>query len=207
VPEVLSFPLLIGPGDSLDVPIRFAPTVIGPASATIRVTSSDPDSPHAVQVSGEAPAGRLVVSGSLCFGGVKACCRAERTLSICNMGECALHVTDVALSRKHGHWKLVNNPFPATLPPGSCLGVVVRYKATEKCPRACELVITSDDPATPVKRMDLLAYTIWNECACKRCCDDCKKGCCDKGHTDRCCCGNIEDGCCDEDEEDEEHEH
>ena len=87
--EVVSFPLLIGPGDSLNVPIRFAPTAFGFASATIGVTSSDPASPHAVHVSGEAPAGRLVVTGSLCFGGVKACCRTERTISICNMGECA----------------------------------------------------------------------------------------------------------------------
>ena len=48
-----------------------------------------------MQRDGDAPAGRLVVTGSLCFGGVKACCRAERTISICNMGECALHVTSV----------------------------------------------------------------------------------------------------------------
>jgi photosystem II stability/assembly factor-like uncharacterized protein len=200
-PQVLYYPFTVGPGDAIDVPIRFQPAGLGAKSATITVVSDDPASPGTIAVSGEAPPGKLVVTGSLCFGGVKACCMAERTLSICNMGECGLHVTSVALSRKHSHWKLVNNPFPQTLPPGACLGVVVRYKATEKCPRACELVITSDDPATPVKRMDLLAYTIWSECGCKHCCDDCKKGCCDKGHTDRCCCGGIMDGCCDDDDD------
>ena len=150
-PEVLAFPLLIGPGESLDLPIRFAPAAIGTANGTITVTSSDPDSPHTVQVNGTAPAGQLVVTGSLCFGGVKACCRAERTISICNMGECALHVSRVAFKRKNPHWKLINNPFPATLPSGACLGLVIRYKATERCPVACELVITSDDPAAPVE--------------------------------------------------------
>ena len=117
------------------------------------MTSSDPNSPHTIAVSGEAPSGKLAVTGSLCFGGVKACCRAERVISICNIGECALH------------------PFPATVAPGSCLGVVVRYKATEKVPIASELVITSDDPTTPVKTLDVMAYTIWNECGCKQRCD------------------------------------
>jgi hypothetical protein len=198
VPEVLSFPLLIGPGDSLDVPIRFAPTAIGPAGATIQVTSSDPDSPHTVQVSGEAPAGRLVVSGSLCFGGVKACCRAERTLTICNTGECALHITSVKFKRKNPHWKLVNNPFPATLHTGSCLGVVIRYKATERTPIASELIITSDDPTMPVKTLDVMAYTVWDECGCKEDCEECGgKGC------SKCCgkrfrgiCEGLADDCC-----------
>ena len=61
------------------------------------------------------------------------------------------------LKRPTDHWNLVDNPFPATLPSGSCLGVVVCYTADERCPRACELVIESDDPHTPVKTVDLLA--------------------------------------------------
>ncbi|HEX4282875.1 MAG TPA: choice-of-anchor D domain-containing protein [Solirubrobacteraceae bacterium] len=202
VPEVLSFPLLIGSGDALDLPIRFAPTTVGAAAGTITITSSDPASPHTVHVTGTAPAGRLVVTGSLCFGGVKACCRAERTVSICNMGECALQVSSVAFKRKNPHWKLINNPFPATLPPGACLGLVIRYKATEKCPIACELVITSDDPATPVKTLDVMAYTIWDACHCKRDCDKCNgRGC------DCCRCGDCEgaaDDCCADEDEDED---
>ena len=114
-------------------------------------------------------------------------------------------MTSVAFKRKNLHWKLVNNPFPATLHPGSCLGLLLRYKATEKCPRACELVITSDDPATPVKTLDVMAYTIWGECGCQRCCDDCRKGCCQKRHTTPCCEARAQD-CCDEDDDDDEDE-
>lgn len=200
VPEVLIYPLAIGGGDSLSVPIRFAPTSFGAHSAVITVTSTDPASPHHISVSGDAPAGKLAVTGSLCFGGVKACCRAERTLAICNVGECSLHVTSVALKRKSRFWKLINNPFPAVLAPGSCLGIVIRYKAMEKCPVAAELVITSDDPATPVKTLDLMAYTIWNQCNCQSCCDDCKKGCCSRSH-DECCCQGSADDCCEDEEE------
>jgi ASPM-SPD-2-Hydin domain-containing protein/HYDIN/CFA65/VesB family protein len=202
VPQVLSLPLLIDPGDSLSVPVRFAPTSLGAKSATITVTSSDPNSPHTITVSGEAPSGKLAVTGSLCFGGVKACCRAERTISICNIGECALHVASVAFKRKNKHWKLVNNPFPATVAPGSCLSVVVRYKATEKVPIASELVITSDDPTTPVKALDVMAYTIWNECGCKQRCDKCRECGCNSQH-DCCCEGQADDCFSDEDDEDE----
>ncbi len=201
VPEVLAFPLLISPGDALDLPIRFEPTAVGAATATITITSSDPDSPHTLRVHGTAPAGQLVVTGSLCFGGVKACCRAERTISICNMGECALHVTNVAFKRKNPHWKLINNPFPASLPPGACLGLVIRYKATEKCPIACELVITSDDPTTPVKTLDVMAYTIWDECRCERTCDKCGGRGCERCRCGGTCDGAADDCCADEDDD------
>ena len=203
VPQVLTYPVTIGAGSSLEVPIRFQPGSFGTKAATITITSDDPASPKTINISGNAPSGKLAVTGSTSFGGVKACCCAERTISICNVGECRLHITSVAFKRKNRHWKLINNPFPATLHPGSCLGVVIRYKATEKCPRCCELVITSDDPTTPIKILDVLAYTIWNNCGCKQCCDDCRKGCCEKRHNEQCCEARY-DVCCDDDED--EHE-
>lgn len=200
VPEALFYPLLIDGGASLPLPIRFAPKSFGAKSATITVTSTDPGSPHHIAVNGEAPTGKLAVTGSLCFGGVKACCSAERVISICNVGECALHVTSVAFKRKSRHWKLVHSPFPATLHPGSCLALTIRYKATEKCPRACELIISSDDPTTPLKTLDVMAYTIWGECCCKHEGDDCRKCGCNR------CCECEGDDCCDDDDEDSHDE-
>jgi photosystem II stability/assembly factor-like uncharacterized protein len=177
-PQIAALPLTIAAGVAIEVPLRFAPTSIGSKSATITVTSDDPAGPRTVMVSGTVPSGKLAVYGSLNIGGVTACCCAERQLTICNVGDCKLDVTSVALKRRHRHWKLVNNPFPATLQPGSCLGVVVRYRAAEKCPRCAELVITSDDPALPVKTMELLAYTVWNGGSAKPDCEDCRRGCC-----------------------------
>ncbi len=163
-PTVTSYPLIVAAGGSVTVPIRFQPATHGPASAVITVTSDDPAGPKVVPVSGNAPAGQLAVTGSTFFGGVRACCDEERTIAICNIGDCQLHVTDVAFRHDNPRWKLINNPFPATLKPGSCLSVVVRYHATEKFPRSCDLIITSDDPATPVKIVEVVAYTIWDEC-------------------------------------------
>ncbi len=205
-PEVLSYPITIGPGDALPVPIRFQPGSFGAKSATITVTSDDPASPISVQVSGDAPPGKLTVAGSTTFGGVNAGCCADRTLSICNTGDCALEVTSVRFRRKSRRWRLLNNPFPTKLRPGSCLPVVIQYRADEKCPRPCELVIESDDPATPVKYVEILAYTIWDGCCKEGCeegredaCDDCRKNCCVKH---RSCRQGYP--CCDDDDDDDD---
>ncbi len=200
-PSVSSYPLIIAAGASINLPIRFQPSSFGSKSATITVFSDDPTGPKSVHVSGDAPSGKLAVTGSTFFGGVRACCREERTISICNVGDCKLNIASVAFKHKNRHWKLINNPFPATLHPGSCLSVVIRYKATEKYPRSCDLVITSDDPITPVKTLEVVAYTIWSDC-CRKCCDDCRKGPCEKRHCDPCCCAKCHDERHDEEDED-----
>ena len=195
VPNVLSFPIVVGAGDSVHAPIRFEPVSHGPKAGKITVTSDDPAGDKIVDVSGTAPTGALAVTGSTCIGGVKACCVGERTIAICNTGKCALKVSEVRLSRKSKHWRLVNNPFPARLHPGSCLDLLLRYKATEKCPKCIELVIESDDPDTPIRKLDLMAYTVWSHsapspsvCDCDQDCTCCKGGeTCGVQSLDPCC--------------------
>lgn len=203
-PGVNTYPLTIAAGGSIALPIRFQPTAFGALSATITVVSNDPAGPKHVLVSGTAPAGKLAVTGSTIFGAVPACCRVERTIAVCNVGDCKLQVSSVAFRHKSRHWKLINNPFPATLHPGSCLNVVIRYIATERLPRSCDLVITSNDPMDPVKTLEVMATTVWEEC-CKKCCDDCRRGRCEKQHCDPCCCrkcgGEREDDEVSDDEE------
>ena len=96
VPEVLNYPLVVAPGDDLELSLRFQPTHLGPASATITITSDDPASPATLNVSGDAPSGKLTITGTTDFGGVTLGERALQTLSICNTGECDLNVTRVA---------------------------------------------------------------------------------------------------------------
>jgi photosystem II stability/assembly factor-like uncharacterized protein len=183
-PGVDAYPLTVAAGCAVDVQIRFQPTSFGPKAATLTVSSDDPGGPRTLDVSGNAPSGKLAVTGTGHFGGVDLGRRAERTLSICNVGECDLHVTRIAFKpdpwkpecydcdrcgcgcgndheHKHEHtkecdqccatFKIVSNPFPATVRPGSCLGVVIRFTPTCGGPKCCELVIESDDPDTPEK--------------------------------------------------------
>ncbi|MGH9420432.1 MAG: choice-of-anchor D domain-containing protein, partial [Thermoanaerobaculia bacterium] len=197
VPEVLSYPLTIEAGGELEIPIRFQPASFGAKAATITVTSDDPSGPHSIALSGNAPSGTLAVTGSAYFGGVKCCRREFRTITVCNVGGCDLHVTKVAFEHENRHWKLAHNPFPATLHPGSSLNVTIRYHATQKEPRPCELVIKSDDPVTPVKEVEVIA---WTRCCCKKCCEQCRAGCCcHEPHRE--CCEDHRAECCEHHDE------
>jgi Abnormal spindle-like microcephaly-assoc'd, ASPM-SPD-2-Hydin/Kelch motif len=176
LPSVLVFPFTVAPGTAIDVPITFAPTKLGAATATITVFSNDPAGPHLVDVSGFTPSGHLSVYGSTYFGEVD-CGIAQKTLSICNTGDCALFVSKVEFSRKRRNFSLLHNPFPAKLHPGSCLGVVIQYRASCE-PECCELVIHSDDPHEPVKVLDVTAFTkCVKKCTCKSepCCCGCEE--------------------------------
>ncbi len=180
-PSVSKYPLIVASGVSIGLPIRFQPSGFGNKSATLSISSDDPSGVRTVHVSGRAPYGKLVVTGSAYFGEVD-CGVAQRSISICNIGECDLRVFSVEFRRERRHFKLIGNPFPATLPRGCCLQVVIQYKAS--CdPECCELVITSDDPNDPVKTLDVVAYT--------RCVKPCPK-CCEP----KCECEDKKEDCC-----------
>jgi kumamolisin len=175
-------PLALAPGAGIDFTIEYRPTAPGvAATATIQITSNDPVNPTLDLVAtGKSGAGKLAVTGSAYFGGVRACCHEERTIWITNVGDCELHVSDVAFKHPAKAWKLVNNAFPATLHPGASLAVVIRYHAIERYARVRELIITSDDPDTPIRELEILARTAWDE----PCRDDCTGGRC----RERCRC-------------------
>jgi photosystem II stability/assembly factor-like uncharacterized protein len=183
-PGVDAYPVIVAAGGAVDVQVRFQPTSFGPKSATLTVSSDDPGGPRTLDVSGNAPPGELRVSGSTQFGGVRLGRRVQQRLSVCNVGDCDLHVTKVAFKplcgcdgehdesgctceeeHKHEHkdgctcdqrcsqFKLINNPFPATLHPGSCLPLVIQFTPRCNPSRCCELIIESDDPKNPEKTL------------------------------------------------------
>jgi len=123
-------------------------------------------------VSGLVPSGKLAVCGSTYFGEVD-CGIAQKSVTICNVGDCELRVEAVRFKRERRHFSLVNNPFPATLHPGSCLCVVIQYRANCE-PESCELEIISDDPHELVRVLDVVAYT-----ACRKPCCSCSNRSCE----------------------------
>lgn len=190
VPETPAFPIVIAPGGALELTLRFQPAHIGDTTGTITIVSDDPASPAALDVSGHTPSGRLTITGTAAFGPVLLGDHARQTLSICNTGDCDLHVTRVAflppspcdVARRSpcvragcqcncpgcgcgakagchgaGHaaqdecldFRILTNPFPATVHPGSCLGVLLQYVPSCDSAACCELVIESDDPDRP----------------------------------------------------------
>lgn len=95
VPMVDALPLVIGAGDAVEVMVRFEPSSFGPKAATLTFVSDDPSSPATLGVSGYAPSGHLVVTGTGHFGPVDFGRRAEREITIHNTGRCDLHVQAV----------------------------------------------------------------------------------------------------------------
>jgi hypothetical protein len=166
------------------MPIRFKPLSFGAKAATITVTSDDPASPISINVSGEAPSGKLTVTGSTTFGGVNAGCCADRTLSICNTGDCALSVTSVHFRRRSRRWKLLNNPFPAT-----ASGFVSSGRHSVPPAKMPAAVRADDRKQRSGRRSSTLRCwrTRFGMLAAKRADgrhkeerDDCRKNCCDK---------------------------
>lgn len=99
----------------------------------------------------------------------------------------------ILASREHPTGARVSRSFPSTVSPGSCLNLVIQYKASERVSRSRELVIHSDDPHHPVRYLDVIAYTIWD---CCKCCEP-----------EKCCCKEERKDCCDdEDDDDNRHE-
>ncbi len=158
--NVLSYPLIIHAGDSIQVPIRLKTASLGSKSANITISSNDPDTPSkVVAVSGNTPPGDIRVTGSTDFADVCAETQAEKTISVCNVGKCNLAVTSVVFNPPCADFTLINNPFPAAVSPDSCNDVVIRFTPTSAGPKICTLVITSDDPDTPTITKTVTANT------------------------------------------------
>ncbi len=165
-PSVLSYPLLVAPGASLAVPIRFNPASAGPKAADITFFSNDPVTPTLVaHVTGNAPPGVPVATGNLDFGSL--CIGASRTDSIhlCNEGEpCALIVTRVQLVGPDCDDLTLLSPNPPPTPatplllaPASCTDFVVRFQPDDFVAPNCRLEVDTDDPANPTLTFPITA--------------------------------------------------
>lgn len=160
VAGVSSFPLSIGPGDALEVPIRLQPTSLGAKAANLTVNSDDPDTAAKVAaVSGSTAPGDIRVTGSTAFGNVCAGTLAEKEVSVCNVGACNLNVSSAGFAPACSDFTLVNNAFPAVVSPDSCVPLTVRFTPTSDGPKSCYLVINSDDPDSPAVMLTTTATT------------------------------------------------
>jgi hypothetical protein len=148
---------VVAPGDDIIIMIRFQPIAHGNRAGTITIESNDPTSPHSVNVSGFAGAGKLVVTGSSHFGEVEYGTRALQHLTLVNVGDCNLTIISAKLKKdKLGRCSnlcLLETPFPVTLPPGASIDIVLQFHATCDCPCKRKLIIKSDDPDMPKRRI------------------------------------------------------
>ncbi|HUY19337.1 MAG TPA: choice-of-anchor D domain-containing protein [Candidatus Binataceae bacterium] len=164
-PSILSYPLSVQAGTSISPSVRFEPLSFGTKNGVITVQSNNPGGNMSVNVTGNAPPGKIAVSGNGGFGNVCAGgANGQQTFTIGNTGPCNLSVVSVTLDNGSDgmacdDFKITNNPFPAILSHDSSLPVTVTFTPTKVGDRSCRLVITSDDPSTPVDYVALTATT------------------------------------------------
>ncbi len=160
LPSVLTYPLTIGPGDSLQVPIRFAPLTLGAQAATYTISSNDPTDPvRGVNVTGNAPPGDIRLNGTADFGDVCAGTRADMRIAVCNVGKCDLHVLDAHFDPACADFMLVTRWFPATVSHDFCMDLIVRFTPTSAGPKICRLVVVTDDPDSSISSVVVTANT------------------------------------------------
>ena len=143
-------PLVISPDAHVSFLVEFNPAFAGPRSATIRVSTDDPDQPsNDLTANGTGAVPDIRVTGNTTFGDMCAGTNLAQTVSVCNVGNSNLSVTGAAFNPSCSDFTLVNNPFPAIVSHDSCVDVAIRFTPTSAGPKSCNLVISSNDPDTP----------------------------------------------------------
>jgi Abnormal spindle-like microcephaly-assoc'd, ASPM-SPD-2-Hydin len=146
-------PVTISPNAEVDFTIQFTPSIVGPQTATIAISSNDPGSPTTVLTATgtegngtENVTGTGIFSNTVCSGGTGA----TQTLKINNVGNCNLDVSSATLTGCSSAFSLVNPAeFPATISADSSLGVGINFSPTMTGLQTCTLAIDSDDPVNP----------------------------------------------------------
>jgi hypothetical protein len=96
-PFVLSYPLLVAAGASIDLVIRFQPSVEGPDPASLTIASNDPSSPLTIPVTGEGGLPRLVLVMADTGRFPATCVRSfhDKPVILSNSSHCPLSVINV----------------------------------------------------------------------------------------------------------------
>jgi outer membrane protein OmpA-like peptidoglycan-associated protein len=153
--------LLLGPGESLAIDVRFAPTAAGAQNATLSIDSDSPVAPASAQVAlrgdGVGASGLTLSPLALTFGAVdvQTGARPLRTLTIGNTGNLALEVTDLRLENLDGtpyvgDTYLLSAAAPIAIDPDTQAQVDITYRPTvESVGDYAVLVIETDNPDAP----------------------------------------------------------
>ena len=153
-----SFPILIAPGDSASVPVRFAPTAFGTVTATLTVVTDSATPDLTVNLTGTCPPPRLVtfLPNTGRFGRVCPCSFRDEPLTISNGGHCVLTVA--AITSTSADFLVPDvDIFPLTVAPGTATQVPIRFQPESYGHKSAALTIVSDDPGSP-RTIDVRGY-------------------------------------------------
>ncbi len=144
-------PLTIQPAGTVGFAVTCSPSGTGAKTATIRISSNDPDQPQIdVTATCNEGFGTATLSmantgnfGDVCVDGFK-----DMPLTITNSGTCPLNVTGLSVSGGDTTQFLTpGSGFPATIGAGGSLASQIRFQPTSFGAKATTVNVASNDPA------------------------------------------------------------
>lgn len=165
-----SGPVLVEPGESAPIKVKFTPTAEGPAQNGLLVQSDAPDTELWVRLEGQGePAPDLTITPEpITFEGVPVGCTEELAVTLHNPSSVPVEVSDLSLSAGTPVLTLdleesTNGPLPWTIPPGANRALNVVFAPVDDQPAAASLQVTSTDFDTPSVALDVIALAEWPE--------------------------------------------
>lgn len=146
-----AYPLAVPPGDTLAVPLLFAPDSLGVKNAALTIVSDDPDETELVlALTGSGVLPEIAFSGDvLAFGVNHVGGEMLLPLTISNVGFTPLTVSDIRLlGSDAGHFALVDTPAtPLVIPEGGApVEFSVSFSPTSRGIKIATLQVISNDP-------------------------------------------------------------
>jgi hypothetical protein len=156
LPGVLTFPLVIPPSTSIDVPIRYEPGNYGSDGAMFKVTSDDPvNGTISFPTTGNSPAPQLEISpcpvefGEVCPDDAAA---HEKIVFICNTGMCPILIPANGIRFEPPTTEFeVMGPvnYPISIAAGSeCYPLTIRFTPTSAGDKSATLLVEGENGIT-----------------------------------------------------------
>ncbi len=155
------YPITISPDFCFPFEVVFLPDSEGPQNATLAVSHNDPTQPTE-QVdatgTGTVPDIAAFIADNGYFGDVCLDDFADLDLTIVNNGGCDLIISDIS-SDKPEFITPSKPPPDLTVGPGNSLVVSIRYQPVDLGASNATITITTNDPDTPMKMVDVSGDT------------------------------------------------
>jgi len=147
------FPVVLGPGQTLSVRLRFHPNFnpAGGRSATLTIQSDDASNPsRSVSLTGTArtvAGGISLPANNISFVTTAVGSSFDVYYNIASVGAEPLIIKSIAISNPaFSVYKLSNPPYPRTFDPGVTAPYILRFRPTQAGNQTATLTITTNDP-------------------------------------------------------------